>query len=291
VVLPEEELPSPKPIDYSARTWSVEKLAQFCCARQVNDRDFTIVATGTKGAGKSTLMYKLAKRIGEINGAGFSLQKNILISSNAIELAKQIDEAPKRSALVIDEAIGALYSEEWADKEQKGFHKYVNQLQRKDLQAIVLLCIPSIWDLRGPYLRGVVDCWIHLIAPGTGAIMIRSPAPVQDCFFRYELIELWKRVAKSENRMRAVAQYDTDFQRQVYSKMPTFKSFIEFDALVDDEYQRYLLYWREHREEIRTSLFEKAKAEQMKREMLVARYAKFKKFEGKDESESDEPNE
>jgi adenylylsulfate kinase-like enzyme len=77
VVLPEEELPSPKPIDYSARTWSVEKLAQFCCARQVNDRDFTIVATGTKGAGKSTLMYKLAKRIGEINGAGFSLQKNI----------------------------------------------------------------------------------------------------------------------------------------------------------------------------------------------------------------------
>ena len=248
-----------------ARTWNVGVLAEFCKARQKNQYDFTIVISGWKGTGKSTLAYQLAKAI----DPNFSLERNICISPDALDIIAQIEKMNKNCAVVLDEAIGALYIENWAEAEQKAFHQYVNQLQRKGKYAVVINCIPSLADLRGVYLRSAVDLVIHLFAPhrGIGAILLRNPTPVtQDPFQLQYLARRWEISASYEGRYNSAAQYDLVFQKSVFFSHPCFQAFIEFDKLPDEEYNAYLDFWDAHRAEINRKIQERALTAKLLRE-------------------------
>lgn len=244
--------------------WEPRDVALFLQVRQENDNDFTTVLTGNKGAGKSTLAYEIAE---EVNPLDFSLENNFLLSPDGMEIAEQMDAMTARRAVVLDEAIGSLYTENWSSPDQKGLHVYLNQFQRKDRQTVLLLCIPSIWDLRGPLLRSSVDAWIHLYARGEGALMIKTPMPIEDVFMRDRLRRRWEELAGSEGvRTNVLAQHLPGFQKKVYRGMPTFLKTIRFPELPKPKYDAYMEYVRLNREKIRSAIFAAAEAEKVKRE-------------------------
>lgn len=245
------------------KTWTVSDLAKFAKSRQDNELDLTIALTGAKGLGKSTLGVELAEAV---MGKDFSFPKCILLTPDPQAIAKHIDATAKNPVIVLDESIGSLYTENWAASSQKALHIYLNQFQRRGKNAILVLCIPSIYDLRGVLVRSSVDIWVHVLSRGTAVVMLRSPAPVEDPFFRKELYEVYTRTAKSMRRWSAVSQYEEDFQRVVYSRMKTFVAFLEFPALEPAFYADYLAHVEGQREEVRKAIFAVAEDERVKTE-------------------------
>ncbi len=129
-----------------------------------------MVLTGVKGAGKSTAALQIAKAADK----EYQLERNIVLTPDPEKVAHIINELGTYPCVVLDEAIGSLYTENWAAKGQKGLHVFLQQFQRKDKFCVLVLCIPNIHDLRGPLLRASVDMWIHLFARGEGVAMIRT---------------------------------------------------------------------------------------------------------------------
>lgn len=243
------------------KPWGIPELSQFCLTRQEHDLDLTIALTGAKGLGKSTLAAELAM---EAMKDDFSMSKCILLTPDAMKIAEHIDASARRPVIVLDESIGSLYTENWANSAQKSLHIYLNQFQRRGKNAVLVLCIPSIFDLRGVLVRSSVDLWIHVLGRGEAVVMLRSPAPVQDPFFRDSLFEIWESVARSTSHRNALSQYEVDFQRSVYGRMPTFLAYLNFPELEPKLYKEYLDHVEGQREEIRKSIFEAAEDEKLK---------------------------
>lgn len=251
--------------------WTPKKLANFCVARQDSDLDWTIGITGEKGFGKSSAVIAICK---EIVGNKFSMDANVILVPDAQKITEIIDASGPRPALILDEAIATLYCENWASKEQKGFHIFLNMFQRRDKHCILFLCIPYLQDLRGPLVRSSMNMWIHLYRRGEGVIFIRSSAPfLQDPFMRDAMAEQWYYHAKTENRHRVLLQ-DADFQKTVFASMPTFCAFIKFPQLDTQTYDAYLDHTRKSRVEMKQTLFSglnDEKIKQKKRQLSVQR--------------------
>jgi hypothetical protein len=272
------------------KIWSAKDLAAFCRIRQENELDYTMVLTGVKGSGKSTAALQIARAIDK----GYTLERNVILTPDPQKVAEAIDGLNSAPCVVLDEAIGALYTENWAAKGQKGLHVFLNQFQRKDKFCVLVLCIPSIFDLRGPLLRSSVDMWIHLFGRGDGVIMIRTAMPVPDPFMRDRLLNRWEYVAAQQNcRDKVLAQRTADFQRIVYRGMPTFLKFIKFEALPTEEYNEYMDYVRANKNEIRDAIFEASDDEKIKNQMRRLNYERRKNEleEGTPRRKSGKPDE
>lgn len=245
------------------KTWTVRDFALFCQARQDNDLDLTVALTGAKGLGKSTLGQEVAM---EAMGNDYSLDKCVLLTPEPQRIAEHIDAMARNPVIVLDESIGSLYTENWAASSQKALHIYLNQFQRRGKNAVLILCIPSIFDLRGVLVRSSVDVWVHVIGRGKAMVMLRSPAPVADPFFRDDLYELWTQTARVKGHTNALSQYDTDFQRSVYARMPTFVANLDFPELSPKDYAAYLAHVESQREEVRAAIFKAADDDKLKSE-------------------------
>ena len=231
--------------------WDITTLADVCKKRQGRQLAAALLITGEWGSGKTMFSYELSDAI-DVN---FNLRRNIFLDIDPREIAKKIDKLDINPAPVLDEAIVSLYNQNWADRRQQAFYKYINAALRKEKQGILIMNIPSIFDLRGSFLRGQVTMWVHLISPGIGVIMLKNPGPFPDPFFRKELLDRWLKFARRD-KLTVEDQYSLDFQMKVYSShRMSFFRFISFERMSDQAYNNYLSYYSEHKASIREELF------------------------------------
>jgi ABC-type dipeptide/oligopeptide/nickel transport system ATPase component len=260
-------------------TLTPETLGIFIRSVQQNDRDFTIALTGFKGCGKSTFAMSVAKCA---EGENFSIEKNIVLTPDGKEIADHIEKCSSKPVIVLDEAIGSLYREKWSEAAQKALHIYLQQFQRKEKQCVLLMCIPSIHDLRRPLIRASVNMWIHLYETrGFGVVMMRSALPVQDCFF----LDNFEKFAQ-HSKVNIIQQYEVSFQNKTYSRMPTFLGFIRFDNVDEKLYQDYKDYVALNRAKIMDKIFGDSEGEKLNNEYsLMKKKLKMRKMKEELENE------
>jgi hypothetical protein len=231
-------------------TWTVKGAANFCKTRQKNNLDYTILVTGKKGSGKSTLTIKVAKEICE-----FTYPKNLIASPNPKVIADTIEAAGVDPAVILDEAIGSLYRENWAKEAQKALHQYFNIHQRRNKRAIIFMCIPNIHDLRGPLIRSSVDMWIHIYAKGKAVVMLPSPFPEEEPFRVSEISKRRVKIGRREGITKTYQEYNSKYQEKVWTSLSTFAAFLRWKELTKAEYSEYLAFTESFRVQHKNELF------------------------------------
>jgi hypothetical protein len=238
---------------FGSLTWQTNTLARFCKKRQDSDLDFTMLISsgGIKGRGKSTY----AMQIGRAICPTFKLETHMVSSPKPEAIADCIENAGQSPAIVIDEAIGTMYREKWADKAQQAIHQYLQQYQRRDKNAVIIFCIPNIHDFRRPLLRSSVNLWIEIYTRGKAALMLRSAFPEDDCFRLWEFDKITGMMRRKEGRSKTWQEYEPKFQERVYAKLSTFLAFGRFKQMELGDYTNYLTYSDQFRAEGKTKLF------------------------------------
>jgi hypothetical protein len=146
------------------------------------NQDACICITGYEGSGKSTLALKLAQWL----QPGFSADQ---VCFDAEALLERIKRAPRRSVIMLDEAVNGLYAREAMAMDNRVLTTAAMVARARNLYWI--LCIPHMHNL-DPYFREHrVKSWWHVIQKGEalGHTPKRSPYypdTYWDPFMRYQ---------------------------------------------------------------------------------------------------------
>lgn len=140
------------------REWSMEELAGMINETIRTDKDFVMAVSGETGSGKSTLAIKLAKRI----YPDFNIKRDIIYSRE--ELIARINDSPKFSVIIMDEAINALFRRDFMKKQQKYILRLFDMCRDKNL--VVILCVPVFWSIDKHLLESKVKLRLHIERTG-----------------------------------------------------------------------------------------------------------------------------
>lgn len=119
---------------------------------QSTDRDAVLVISGLTGEGKSTLAIWIAKNL----DSGFGFDRNLAYSHAEVE--EKIKSLPRRSVIVIDEAINVLYRRDFMRGEQKSLIKLLNVCRFRNL--CLVFNIPNLFDLDSAILNSRIRYWV-----------------------------------------------------------------------------------------------------------------------------------
>lgn len=146
----------------------VSNFENYAVPSVANKFDFVMAITGMEGSGKSTLATSLAKFVdptfpGELlNDPDFPQRRNCerIVFTNQ-QIMDVIDNAKVGQAIVIDEAILSMSSQDFAADLQKILIKKFVTIRKKRLYIFVV--VPSIFLLRKYFAVFRTKCLIHCV--------------------------------------------------------------------------------------------------------------------------------
>ena len=212
---------------------SYQNLNNFCRLIKSwidKDMDVVIAISGVKGVGKSTLAMQIAKRYLELVGKNFDVERNV--AYNFDQIIERIENLEEKDALIIDEAVNVMMSEDWNKFESKYLKKVFTKLRVKHM--LVILCIPNYFWLDRKYRDDMVNFWIYVYMRGRGIIFTpKSILGIKDAW----RIDWFKKHSSSIS-----FGYFTDplEVEKVLIKHPGFMDFISFPKLDGEIYEKYL---------------------------------------------------
>ena len=205
-----------------------KELRKFCrttMRRVREDWDLCIGITGPEGVGKSTLAILLGLMMDE----KFQLERNELFQPTSKEVFAKIENLPKYSVIIADEAIRILYKLRWSEKGQK----YINTVYgiARQENHISVFCMPRFKDFNEYFRNHRLKVWIHVYARGKAIIFTPDENPFVDDPYWFK--ESMKYVDKAMRRLKSVKLTDKIVDK-VISKCRCFLMVIEFPQLPED---------------------------------------------------------
>jgi len=163
-----------KPLIRKARNGEIElrEFALYIFKRCLKDWDIFIGICGEEGVGKSTLAVLIAWYIDN----AFSVKKNVIGSPNVREVSEHLlHKLPKRSPVILDEAIKLLYKLGWQTAAQILINTVFSVCRARN--HIVLLCMPRFLDFNEYNRQHRVKIWVEVVERGHAFVFIKDKSP------------------------------------------------------------------------------------------------------------------
>lgn len=149
---------------------TIDKIAAFLAGKSYNDFMANVGISGETGVGKSTLALWLALRMDK----DFDIVKNVAYTRN--EIIEKAYKLPKRSVLIVDEAIGG-YRRRAMESIQKDLVEMINKIRYKN--HVIIWNLPFFVDLDRD-VRKHFDLWIHIPERGKAVLFRKDRNPLAE---------------------------------------------------------------------------------------------------------------
>jgi len=172
--------------------------------------DSTLILTGDKGTGKSSAGLMFAKFYCWMLGIKFNTKKHMVYSN--MQIVDAIDNLPKFSPILCDEAIDFASAQNWNKAENKKLKIKLGKIRTKHF--FFIMCWPwKINKIDKIYFESYINYWVDLYARGKGAVFVKDKNPVTDP---------WK----------------LDY----FKKLGSFNEFTS-DSLIEKNYRKHPNFW------------------------------------------------
>jgi hypothetical protein len=132
-------------------------LVEFISAMNRQNTAPVIAITGKERmSGKSTLAYWMGQLFSEYLDTEFTTDNFVW---NGMEVIDKIKELPRYNTIILDEAGLDLYARRSMSNPNVLLNKATMVCGFRN--QIIILCIPSLWDLEGNFRDRRVDYWVH----------------------------------------------------------------------------------------------------------------------------------
>lgn len=198
-----------------------------------NKYDFVAGITGEEGTGKSTFAIQLGMNFGD-----FDLENNVVYLPKTQEVRDKFRKTPDKGILVIDEAIKALYKQNWREKIQTE----INQLYATERwrNKVTLLLMPRFTDFNEFFRNHRIKFWFHILRRGLGVFLIKddlnpfAPDP-------WYMKENFKIIYEHTKRFKNIYKVDVDSLLKIFeNKIPNFVSSFTWEPLPEKVEQKYI---------------------------------------------------
>ena len=201
--------------------------------------DMVICVDGEEGIGKSNLAILL----GWMLSKHFCLEKNISYLPTTKEMENKFWSINSKEALVVDEAIKALYKLNFMNK----FQTRINEMYATERwqQKVTILCIPRFTDLNEFFRNDRVKFWIHVVDRGLAVVFAKDTVNLWGND-RWHLKEEYKNVLYQVRRKKYV-EVTNDDKLAIYKKSQHFAFAFNFPILpteVEAAYVRKKSFYR-----------------------------------------------
>lgn len=207
--------------------WSLDFFCEMLCDRLLNKFDVFLIIEGKRGTGKSTLGWKILKKVRAkmkkrgIDGYKWSPKRDIIYQrKKAISFFNKW----KHSAL-LDEMINVSFNRDFYQEEQKDFIKIINM--NRDHNNLCIACVPQFKTLDSQ-IKNLTAIRIQVERRGIAIIHMPNrtiySADVWDEKLNEKIEREWNQGGVHKPR---------------YSKLTTFKGYLRFKALSEKEEELY----------------------------------------------------
>ena len=217
-----------------AAQYSIKELAEMIKERQGKEYDMTFCVSGARGNGKSTLIWKLFRKIG-----GFHPKIQICYSRKEV---MHLLDTQQFGLIFDDEAIQSGYRRNFFEEDQKKLIKMLTMY--RDNFNIYAMAIPRFYRLDKD-LRDLLKVHIHIIRRGWGVIYVSRDDILHgddpwESKYNAKIEQSWlKRLKKKPN------------WRVPYHKLTTFIGYIKFEPMIKSDEIYYKQLKRDKRTKIR----------------------------------------
>lgn len=202
--------------------WSIKDLVEIAKKRQENKFDALIVVSGSRGNGKSTLLFKFFLRFRK-----FKPWKHQVYSRKHV---MELLEKSKFGCILDDEAIRTSYKRNFFEEDQKLLIQMLNMY--RDNFNVYAAAVPDFYSLDKD-LRSLIKIHIHIIERGFGVVHIANEGTLysDDCWdIKYN--------KKIEENWAKRKQMNPDYQPK-YNRLTTFRGYIKFKDLTPKQRELY----------------------------------------------------
>lgn len=202
--------------------WSIKDLVEIAKQRQNNKFDMNIAASGPRGNGKSTLLFKFFSRF-----KGFKPWTNQVYSRKDV---MRLLEGSQYACIFDDEAIRTSYKRNFYDQQQKLLIQMLNMY--RDNFNIYGISVPSFYSLDKD-MRDLVKIHIHVIERGLAVVHIANEGNLYSD-------DIWDIAynKKIEERWAKLKQKNPNFSPK-YHKLTTFRGYLHFGDLSPKQREVY----------------------------------------------------
>jgi len=210
---------------------TIKDLITIIKGRQTAEFDIIIIISGRRGAGKSTLAWKICRKIGKYEiekdgitypAGGFKPIKDMIYTK---EEAQKLFKEQKYGIILGDESIVLGYNRNFAVTSQQELIKILNQY-RSNYNCLIL-CVPNFYDLDQD-IRELCNVRIDLARRGLGVIHF----PLDRKFKN----DPWDTL---NNAKIEQSWSEKGIDRPQFNRLTTFKSLVVFGPLSLKEKKRY----------------------------------------------------
>lgn len=146
--------------------FTLKDIAEVCDGWIDNDFDGIVTIDGKRGLGKSTLAYKLGKRLKSLKEA-FNPKRDLVYSKEDVLRHLQ---TRKKGFIFADEMINVGFNRDFYDQKQKEIIKALNMY--RDSLNMFVACVPNLFDMDNKFL-GL--CKLRLNVVRRGVAIVHAP--------------------------------------------------------------------------------------------------------------------
>ena len=204
--------------------WTIKDVVEVIEGCVKNKFDFIGFFEGSRGIGKSTLVYKIAMRLQSRGVVKFTPETNLVYSrEDTIKLLA----TKTKQVIASDEMINVAYNRDFFEKEQKTLLKAINMY--RDSFNVLLGCIPKFEDL-DVQMKRLCKIRITVIRRGVALIHI----PIKGIF----LPDPWDTQGNIKKELK---------KNKAYGKLSTIKGILLFKDITPTQRARYEAIKKERR--------------------------------------------
>jgi hypothetical protein len=240
----------PRIIDHEAmESLSIGNLRNYVINERLNkNKDAVIAVCGPEGEGKSTLGYKLSKRMDPY----FRLATNVIPFPTFDRMKTAIHELPHKSVIMADEAMLTMYKRQSMTSDVIQMNQLL-ALCRKYFK-IMFYIMPRFEDFDERMREHRIALWIEIIVRGTAVVMY--PNQVRTKGGRWELDRLYEYLESVRKGKRNI-NLNPKLILRAYKKHPAYLGTLHWTALPPEEEEAYLAHVKKHEADIEAAPEEK----------------------------------